>query len=283
MCIPSAALTRRATFGLAVGLAFGTISLAPTKLYPRPARAETRHFSAMQATDSIPPTAVIPPGAVNLRDIGEVDPQRLKKKTLYRCSQIYTKDVLRELKIKTVIDLRGRAERSKRHKQVSKEGSQLAPAPAGEGSAEPPRSKTPPPVLPSADIERLTGDGKPESALDSTASVDQADFTVTKRRNGSQSGTESDTEGDVQRASNTAELAVGLEVTDATTEAFNVIPAKEFGLIMLRMPRCVTVIEQHVLIVMHHLMSAQVMTPHVCLHYRLTVVRFLLLQSPWPP
>jgi hypothetical protein len=48
------------------------------------------------ATGLPPPKA--PVKAVNLRDIGEVDP-RLRRGVLYRCSQIYTPEVLKELKV----------------------------------------------------------------------------------------------------------------------------------------------------------------------------------------
>jgi len=49
--------------------------------------------------------------AVNLRDLAEVSPDGpVKRGRVYRCSQIFSAGLLRELGIKTVIDLRGRSE-----------------------------------------------------------------------------------------------------------------------------------------------------------------------------
>lgn len=55
----------------------------------------------MDASPTAPPLPPpkTPVKAVNLRDIGEVDP-RLRKGVLYRCSQIYTPEVLKELKVR---------------------------------------------------------------------------------------------------------------------------------------------------------------------------------------
>lgn len=52
--------------------------------------------AAAAATPPPPPQGV---KAVNLRDIGEIDPNRLRKGVLYRCSQIYTPEVLKDLKV----------------------------------------------------------------------------------------------------------------------------------------------------------------------------------------
>jgi hypothetical protein len=53
-------------------------------------------MQAYPTATGLPPPKV-PVKAVNLRDIGEVDP-RLRKGVLFRCSQIYTPEVLKELK-----------------------------------------------------------------------------------------------------------------------------------------------------------------------------------------
>lgn len=52
--------------------------------------------SSPTASGLAPPRT--PVKAVNLRDIGEVDP-RLRKGVLFRCSQIYTPEVLKALKV----------------------------------------------------------------------------------------------------------------------------------------------------------------------------------------
>jgi hypothetical protein len=204
---------------------------------------------------------------VNLRDIGEVDP-RLRKGVLFRCSQIYTPDVLKELKIRTVVDLRGRAEKKNAKASKSgKDGKAAAAAPAG-----------PPQLLPYDQVESLTSSGPAgspsaaaaganlnrgqqgggpgpagaSSAAPSTASPAD-DIAVTRLRHNASSASISSVDseeesgngnGNVRRASGAEEMAVGLTegVEDAMgfgtpdRETFNVIPTKEFGLAMLRMP-----------------------------------------------
>jgi hypothetical protein len=59
---------------------------------------------ATTGMDASPTEAPLPPPrtpvkAVNLRDMGEID-SRIKKGTLFRCSQIYTPEVLKELKVR---------------------------------------------------------------------------------------------------------------------------------------------------------------------------------------
>lgn len=49
-------------------------------------------MSNSPSSSNMPPTG--PLRAINLRDIGEVD-RRLRKGVLFRCSQIYTPDVLK--------------------------------------------------------------------------------------------------------------------------------------------------------------------------------------------
>jgi hypothetical protein len=204
---------------------------------------------------------------VNLRDIGEVDP-RLRKGVLFRCSQIYTPDVLKELKIRTVVDLRGRAEK-KNAKSSSKSGKhRKAAAPAG-----------PPQLLPYDQVESLTSAGPAGSPSAAAAGADlnrgqqgggpgpagasfaapstaspANDIAVTRLRHNASTASISSVDseedsgngngGTVRRASGAEEMAVGLTegVEDAMgfgtpdREMFNVIPTKEFGLAMLRMP-----------------------------------------------
>ncbi|WIA28498.1 hypothetical protein OEZ86_011041 [Tetradesmus obliquus] len=176
--------------------------------------------------------------AVNLRDIGEVDP-RLRKGVLFRCSQIYTPEVLQELKIRTVVDLRGRAEKKKVKTPKPGDSAAAAAAPAG-----------PPQLLAHDQAEALAPPGPAASSTPaeediavtrlrhnaSAASVSSVDSEEESSGNGGNGGT-------VRRAAGAEEMAVGLtEGTDAMgfggpdTERFNVIPTKEFGLAMLRMP-----------------------------------------------
>jgi hypothetical protein len=69
----------------------------------------------------------------------------LRKGVLYRCSQIYTQEVLKDLKIRTVVDLRGRAEKGGKKKpqlERTASGNHLAPAAATDVRG------TPAPLLP---------------------------------------------------------------------------------------------------------------------------------------
>eukprot|EP00775_Hariotina_reticulata_P007008 gene7008-7222_t len=211
---------------------------------------------------------VTPVRAVNLRDIGEIDP-RLKKGVLFRCSQIYTPDVLRELKIRTVVDLRGRVEKKKKGDK---------------------RSQGPPPLLRPEEVDALHARqaDQPEDT-EVTAAHPQADWRAgadpkggvrpgvgsvtadflggaeatpdlegndiavkTLRRQDSTASLSSADElpaseapsnngnGNlvVRKAQGHEELAAGLaeDVETPLTENFNVIPGKEFGYAMLRMP-----------------------------------------------
>jgi hypothetical protein len=79
--------------------------------------------------------------------VGEVSAV-LRKGVLYRCSQIYTQEVLKDLKIRTVVDLRGRAEKGKKKQTLQRTASgHMAPVPseaAGSAAAQ----GTPAPLLP---------------------------------------------------------------------------------------------------------------------------------------
>lgn len=108
---PPASLPRRA-IGFAFGVSAATAVLynssssglpVPTRapLAPRRESAAVMSSQVMSSSAAASPTPVAPPkgvNAVNLRDIGEVDP-RLRKGVLFRCSQIYTPEVLKELKV----------------------------------------------------------------------------------------------------------------------------------------------------------------------------------------
>ena len=121
---PHAFVSRRA-LGVAVGVTAASVLYSSNSSLPLPIRstlasraasfpvmsqaqqgAATKAHPSSQATsgmDASPTEAPLPPPrtpvkAVNLRDISEVDP-RLKKGTLFRCSQIYTPEVLKELKV----------------------------------------------------------------------------------------------------------------------------------------------------------------------------------------
>lgn len=283
-CLPAAGsssvmsklLTRR-NLGLgAVGIAAVTSisysnqqrlrNLALRAELPGPAPFTSGSTSSSSSTNrantmATPISPATPLQAVNLRDIGEIDP-RLRKGVLYRCSQIYTPDVLRELKIRTVVDLRGRAEKDKKKKKGSK---------SGKGSTDPPS------LMPHEQVEALTGSGPSGSpdaaaagsalgqqqqhggpsttAADSTASP-TGDLLVTRLKHQAStasmssveepSGSESDQETSngngktVRRASGHEEMAVGLSEGEFALvpeiENFNVIPTYEFGRAMLRMP-----------------------------------------------
>lgn len=103
----SAGVNRRA-FGVVVGVTAATAALYSSNNLPLPVRASLGSRAAasavvsqgMQSSPTAPglPPPRTPVKAVNLRDIGEVDP-RLRKGVLYRCSQIYTPEVLKELKV----------------------------------------------------------------------------------------------------------------------------------------------------------------------------------------
>ena len=105
----SATLTRRA-LGVAVGVSAATAILYSNNSLPAPIRAtlasrvssqpvvsQSLGMQASPTATGLPPPRT-PVKAVNIRDIGEVDP-RLRKGVLYRCSQIYTPEVLKELKV----------------------------------------------------------------------------------------------------------------------------------------------------------------------------------------
>lgn len=208
-------------------------------------------MDASPTATGLPPPKV-PVKAVNLRDIGEVDP-RLRRGVLYRCSQIYTPEVLKELKIKTVVDLRGRAERGKRKEDT----------PKGKDSVGPPPVLNPEQVSalqaaqgdqiqgqPQASSSRGGGDDGPEPTADTMgAPGPELDFAVTKlkRQGSSAASLESMSEdesgngnGGVRRSGNTEEMAAALgsqaDWQGPEREAFNVIPTKQFGYAMIRMP-----------------------------------------------
>jgi hypothetical protein len=179
---------------------------------------------------------------------------------LFRCSQIYTPDVLKDLKIKTVVDLRGRAE-TKKKKMTPKEQVQetLSPQSLGHGHA-------PPPLLTHEQIEALRANGgsgaagadtsddmlvttlKRQGSLDSVSSAEldepgglAAGPTANPTKSSSSStGNSNGNGGTVRKVKGEDELHVGLAEEDyglmPETENFNLIPTKEFGLAMLRMP-----------------------------------------------
>eukprot|EP00879_Flechtneria_rotunda_P004050 GHRR01004293.1.p1 GENE.GHRR01004293.1~~GHRR01004293.1.p1 ORF type:complete len:361 (+),score=74.80 GHRR01004293.1:253-1335(+) len=239
-----AKLVNRRTLGLgAIGLA-----AVATLDYRYSQRSYLQHRSPAPVCGPVKSYAMSntepPVKAVNLRDIGEVDP-RLRKGVLYRCSQIYTPDVLRDLKIKTVVDLRGRAEK---HKHKHKKGKNS--------------SHGPPPLLTNEQAEAMAGRSTVATDYpaggDTPAAEAYADATeemmITKlqrQNSGLSSASESDTEGSdtgssngnkprVVKAQSAKDLAAGL-TEDAYTgaperETFNLIPPKEFGFAMAKMP-----------------------------------------------
>ncbi|KAF6263616.1 protein-tyrosine phosphatase-like protein [Scenedesmus sp. NREL 46B-D3] len=248
-------LTRRnlglAGVGLAATSAIHLSFQQRANALPQAPRAEQMATSASMAPAS-------PLRAVNLRDIGEVDP-RLRKGVLYRCSQIYTPDVLHELKIRTVVDLRGRAEKKKTKSSKSSKDSEAAAAPAGPPQLLP-YDQAPPMLLllarGSTATSRAAGQAllapprlRPAQHRPQTTSQSRACGTGPPPSISSISSVDSEEESSgngngVRRASGTDEMAVGLTdgVEDAMgfgapeRETFNVIPTKEFGLAMLRMP-----------------------------------------------
>jgi protein tyrosine/serine phosphatase len=171
---------------------------------------------------------------------------------LFRCSQIYTPDVLKDLKIKTVVDLRGRAETKKKKKAPQEQVQEtLGSQGLGHGHA-------PPPLLTHEQIEALQANGssgadtsddmlvttlKRQGSIDSlsSAELDEPGGLAAKSTKGSSSSNNGNGNGGtVRKVKGADELQAGLAEEDyglmPETENFNLIPTKEFGLAMLRMP-----------------------------------------------
>ncbi|KAI8471275.1 MAG: protein-tyrosine phosphatase-like protein [Monoraphidium minutum] len=186
-----------------------------------------------------------PPRAINLRDLGEAAPGVLRPRSLYRCSQVFSRDVVRELGVRTVVDLRGRSER-----QISK-----AQRGAAAGAA-------PPPLLGTDELDRLQGPGAAPAALEGVgASEFEAGIVAVPRAasaaslGGASLKSSGDGGGKDEEGAAAADALMGLGGPEAAAAAaaaaaagaggggmletvnFNLIPAKEFGLQMLRMPR----------------------------------------------
>jgi hypothetical protein len=104
------ALSRRCVLGVGVCAASAILYSSSSGL-PAPFRTSLASRASTSAgttrgMDASPTAAPLPPPpgpvkAVNLRDIGEVDP-RLRRGVLYRCSQIYTPEVLKELRVRAI-------------------------------------------------------------------------------------------------------------------------------------------------------------------------------------
>jgi hypothetical protein len=117
-------------------LAITTVAAAASIAYLIAPRRPTRSGASPTAAAAVPrmqPTTVASeaPRAVNLRDLGQVAPNSpLLPRRVYRCSQVFAPSLLRELNIKTVVDLRGKAEarRARKHDAARQER-----AGAGEG------------------------------------------------------------------------------------------------------------------------------------------------------
>ena len=247
---PHALASRRAALGFAAGMLGGSALCQNTRAAPFHKHSVTVLAQAPSTMEQrarqqgAPPTSG--PNAVNLRDIGDVAPGLLRKGVVYRCSQIYTPQLLEDLKIKTVVDLRGRTEKKK--KKSSKSAS---PGPSANLFED---VSNPMPLMSEEAREAfksggdtsapLTGDDKAAAAaagMDPSAS--DAEFSVirTPRASTSTGGsvTESEDEEDsVQRRVKTKEELAQSAMEDALAqvENFNLIPNKEFGLTMLKMP-----------------------------------------------
>jgi hypothetical protein len=189
-----------------------------------------------------PPTSG--PNAVNLRDIGEVAPGLLKKGVVYRCSQIYTPKLLEELKIKTVVDLRGRAEKGKKKSSKSSSSQNLFegadasnPMPLMQEEAREAFARGGDSSVPLTEEERAVvaaGGMDPDSA-DAELRVIRTQRTIGSTGSASESEDEEDS---VQRRVKTKEELAQSAMEDVLTQVqnFNLIPSKEFGLTMLKMP-----------------------------------------------
>lgn len=171
------------------------------------------------------PDAVKYKGAVNLRDIGDISPL-VAKGRVYRCSQVYSQEVLRELNIKTVIDLRGRAPRGKVHHAPSREAADAA-ATSSSGVRE--DNWESPVLLHEQQLDKLGV--SPENATLNSQSTglnapnDLVSMEPKFNGNGSGNGDGSAPAGE----------------QGSVTRYFNLIPSTQFGYSLLRFPRSVWV------------------------------------------
>lgn len=101
-------LSRRCVLGVGVcaasAILYSSNSGLPAAFRTSLASRASTSAGTTHGMDASPTAAPLPPPpapvkAVNLRDIGEVDP-RLRRGVLYRCSQIYTPEVLKELRVR---------------------------------------------------------------------------------------------------------------------------------------------------------------------------------------
>lgn len=158
---------------------------------------------------------------------------------------------LQELKIKTVVDLRGRAE-GKKKKRTAKEKVVQSLTPEGMGMAQ---GMPPPPEPTSEQMQALQDNDSPEATDDfmvktlrhvgsidsmSSADLDEAGAQPGKPTRAGSSSSDNGSGGAVKKVRGTEELQAGLSEEDhglvPEVENFNLIPTKEFGLAMLRMP-----------------------------------------------
>lgn len=167
-----------------------------------------------------------------------------------RAQQALTPELLQvqDLKIRTVVDLRGRAEGKKKKTPKQKVEESLSPEGLAHGQA-------PPPLLTPDQLETLRSNSnaadadtsddmlvtrlKRQGSLESVSSA-EFDEPSTAAGAGAKSSSSSDKGVIVRKATGEEELQAGLAEEEyglmPETENFNLIPTKEFGLAMLRMP-----------------------------------------------
>lgn len=155
-----------------------------------------------------------PQGPINFRDMGDVNPA-LKKNRVYRSSQIYKPNVLTDLGITTVVDLRGKTEAKRAERRAKHTHASVAP------SADKPQTK--------------------DTAHHRRRPSDDADST---------SGSESDTPGQPGEPG-VVEAPIGAAADEVATRlgaageespdissrmVYDVLPSKQFAYTMFQMP-----------------------------------------------
>lgn len=206
-------LGRRA---LALGSASG--------LFMAMASAATTSRSAAAVADGARPAQ--PQGPINFRDLGDVHPT-MKKHRVYRSSQIYKPDVLKDLGIVTVVDLRGKTEAQRAEKRARSTGTTVAPSadtPQTKDTAR--RSPSPAPVAePPRDQPTSTSGYETDSSMDERPR---------------QTGEPGVLEAPIGAPADDFATALGAQgnepAMDSTRMFFDVLPSKQFALTMFQMP-----------------------------------------------